>query len=465
MQNKNAYVWGLITKVAPAAIQIFTNMILARFLSPEDFGSIGVLTVIFTVANVLVDSGLGGSLVKEKDISRIDCSTIFIFNLTVSIILYFVIFFSASHIENFFSIDGLSTITRVLSLTFILGSIGLVPRAILIRNLKFNLICEITIISTFIAALCSIVMAYMGFGVYSLVANQLIISALTALLSIFSTKYRWFWGFSINSFKSLIPFGIFTSITSVIDTIYENLLTTLTGKCLNVSQAGYLSQAKKLEDGLSSSIASTIGNVSFPILTKFKEDSISFNREAISLFRTIVLFSFPILLTISLFSEQIVIIMFGQRWMPTAIYLQELIWAGLFIIMETTVRSYVKALCEVQKLMNATLVKRTIGIAIILSAIAINREWIIISYIISTVIGFIINMFLYAKISNHKFIPFLIKTCVYIIPPLLFYFLGIIVRFVVDSKMLCSFIVLAILVVYYLFLFVVHAKVRRHYSD
>lgn len=465
MQNKNAYVWGLITKVAPAAIQIVTNMILARFLSPEDFGSIGVLTVIFTVANVLVDSGLGGSLVKEKDISRIDCSTIFIFNLTVSIILYFVIFFSASHIEDFFSIDGLSTITRVLSLTFILGSIGLVPRAILIRNLKFNLICEITIISTFIAALCSIVMAYMGFGVYSLVANQLIISALTALLSIFSTKYRCFWGFSVKSFKCLIPFGIFTSITSVIDTIYENLITTLTGKCLNVSQAGYLSQAKKLEDGLSSSIASTIGNVSFPVLTKFKEDSISFNREAISLFRTIVLFSFPILLTISLFSEQIVIIMFGQRWMPTAIYLQELIWAGLFIIMETTVRSYVKALCEVRKLMNATLVKRTIGIAIILSAIAINREWIIISYIISTVIGFIINMFLYAKISNHKFIPFLIKTCVYIIPPLLFYFLGIIVRFVVDSKMLCSFIVLAILVLYYLFLFAVHAKVRRHYSD
>lgn len=449
MQNKKAYVWGLITRVGPAAIQILTNMILARFLSPEDFGTVGVLTIIFTVANVLVDSGLGGSLVKEKDITRIDCSTISTFNLSVSSLLFVILFLFAPFTETYFDIEGLTGITRLLSLTFILGAIGLVPRALLIRDLQFGKLCFITIAAIGIAAISSIAMAYWGMGVYALVGYQLINSLMTTAFAMVFTKYKDYFGFSIDSFKRLIPFGIFTSVTSVIDTIYENLLTTLTGKYLNVAQAGYLSQAKKLEEGLSTSVASTIGNISFPILTKLKDDSKVFQKEAWSLFRTIVILSFPVLLVVSLFAEPLISLLFGKTWAPASYYLQALIWAGLLLIMETTVRSFIKALCEVKKLMNATLLKRSLGIIIIFCALIANPEWILIAYIVSTFVGLIINVFLYTKISGQSSISCFASMVKYLLPPMAFYLLGLLCTKMISSVILCIALVLALLIMYY----------------
>ena len=117
MQNKTAYIWGLLSRFAPQAIYLGTTMMLARFLTPDDFGQIGVLSVIFVVANVLLDAGLGGSLVKEKEIKDVDCSSIFIFNIFVSLFIYALLFFSSNILEIFFGIDGLSAVICTINLS------------------------------------------------------------------------------------------------------------------------------------------------------------------------------------------------------------------------------------------------------------------------------------------------------------------------------------------------------------
>ena len=270
MKNKTAYIWGLIGRFAPQVIYLATTMILARFLTPDDFGQIGVLSVIFTVAYVLMDSGLGGSLIKEKDISDIDCSSIAFFNLCISVSIYALLFLLSDTLETYFEVEGLSNVIRVLGLVFPITAFGIVPRALLNRNLQFKKVSENLILAVILAATVSIIIAILGGGVYALVSYQLANNLIIVILNSIALKYHFSIKFSLSSLKRLLPFGITTSIITVVDTVYENILTTFTGKYMNIQEAGYLYQAKRLEESLTQSIATTIGSVSFPIMTRLK---------------------------------------------------------------------------------------------------------------------------------------------------------------------------------------------------
>ena len=174
MSNSNAYVWGLMSRFAPQGLYLITTMVLARFLAPSDFGTMGVLAVIFTVANILLDSGLGGSLIQKEDINDDDCSTISSFNIIVSAIIYCSLFISASRIETFFEISDLSGVVKTVSLVFPITAVGIVPLSILKRQLKFREIFISTLSGVVIASFFAIVIAIKGGGVYALVYYQII---------------------------------------------------------------------------------------------------------------------------------------------------------------------------------------------------------------------------------------------------------------------------------------------------
>ena len=451
MQHKMAYVWGLAGKFVPSFIHLVANIILARFLTPDDFGTIGVVTIIFTVANVLIDSGLGGSLVKEKNITKLDCSTIATFNSVVGLIIYVIIFFSAGFWESYFEIDGLTSIIRILSITFLIGPIGLVPKAIMNRELKFGAISIIAIVSILVASVVSIVMALMGSGVWSLVAFQLVNTAVMVLISCVYCKYIISFRFSWESFKRLFSFGFFTTITSAIDTIYENLITTLTGKYLNVTHAGYLSQAKKLEEALTTSMATAIGNVSFPIITKLKDDIHAFRKECFSVYKVIPLLTFPLLLMVSAFSTEIVELLFGKQWIPAGPYLSALIYAGLFIILETLIRSFIKSFCEVKKLAVATLIKRTLGILILIVAIIIKPESIVNAYILSSLVGLVVNAILFHRILTVSLWELFWRTLIILIPSVFTYLVVVLfVKTITETLSLQVVLSIFALALYYL---------------
>lgn len=433
MQHKESYLWGLTSKFGPAFIQLFANMILARLLCPSDFGTVGVLTIIFSVANVLVDSGLGGSLIKEKEISKIDCSTIACFNSGIGLFFFILIFSTAGYIESYFGIDGLADVTRCLSFAFLLGPIAVVPQALLARDLKFKQTCQIAIISVLGASVFAVAMALFGFGVYSLVVLQLANILFNAVLACVYCRYIPRYKFSMSSFRRLIPFGAFTTMTGVIDTIYENLLTTLTGKYLNVQQAGYMSQAKRVEDTLGTTITKTIANVSFPIITKLKENLPRFKAETQSVYRNVPLLVTPALLTVSLFAAPILVLLFGEQWEPTSYYLQALVFAGIVMINETLLRSFIKSFGAVKQLMYITIIKRVVGIAIILASLIINPMYIVHGYIISAFFGFILNAFMYSEIIGVSVLTIAKDTVLTIIPSLAIYLALVAVKQWSDS--------------------------------
>ena len=449
MQHKSEYIWALIGRVVPLLIYLGTTMILARFLTPDDFGMVGVLSIFLMVAQTLMDAGLGGSLIKEKEISNLDCSTIFVFNIVVSIILYVLIFIFAGTIENYFSTPDLSIIVRILCSVFIVNAFGLVPTSLLMRHLRFRIITIINISSVIIAAIAAIVLALSVRNVYALVTYQLVCAFITVTLSSVASKYKWSLKFSLASLRHLLPFGIFTTLSNVIDTVYENLTTFFFGKYLNMQQAGFLSQAKRLEEVPTLSIVQTINSVAFPLLNQLRNDQMTFAKECTETFKVVMLLILPLLAVLAFFSEPIILLVLGYQWTSAAPYLTLLVLAAVFRIAETLNRTFIKSTTKVQELFRYTLIKRVIGIAIILFSLYIEPSFMLYAYIISTFIGYIVNAILLSHISV---ITFSTQSKLFIstlLPSIAFYLTMIAVRLCFNSLVIEIFIGILLLLVYY----------------
>lgn len=448
--NTKSYFWGILSKFLPQGLYLFTTIILARFLSPDDFGMIGVLAVIFAVANILLDSGLGGSLIKETTITKLDCSTISVFNIIVGIIIYTILFLLAPFIEGYFNIIGLGNVVRILSLIFPISAFGLVPLSLLKRNLEFDRLFISYVSGVVIASIVAVSLAVSGYGVYALVSYQLVNNLVLVILNFVFSKYKLSFAFSSSSFKRLIPFGFFTCIVSIVDTVYENIMTMLTGRYLNVQTAGYLYQAKRLEETMSSSLATAIGSVAFPVLSRVKDDKVIFNQECRKTFSTITLLVFPALITVSLFSSSILVILFGEQWEPSSIYLRVLMFAGIFILMEKLILSFIKAFGQVKQLSAWTLVKRGMGILVLLASLAYNPESMIYAYLFTTFIGFCVNSYVFTSLSGIS-VKGLVLLVLRNILPVAIYFLVIYFMSSILSELVCMTAAGLYLTIYYLF--------------
>lgn len=448
MQSSKLYIYGLGGKFIPQAIYILTNLVLARLLSPSDFGIIGVLTVFFMIAETMMDAGLGGSLINKKVITKIDCSTVFVFNLTVSHLLYIVLFIGADYIEQYFKITDLSTITRVVGLVFVINSWGLVVNTLIAKELRFKEMMRLSIICGIIASIVSIVFAACGLGVYSLVAYQLTLAICRVIGAYILHPMRLSFKFSIKSFREIAPFGMYTTFILIIDNIYENILTVLYGKYLTLREAGYISQSKRIEESASKTLIATINSVAFPLLSSIKEKTL-FIKEANDLYKSICLMLFPLLILVSVFSEEVITILFGKEWVDAGIYLSFLIYAGVFMIMEALYRNFIKSLGEVKQLLIYTVYKRIVGFSLIFTALAISIDYVLYLYVVSAVVAFLLNLYLFCKLTGERFISHIIKNVLYVLPCLVYLFCIVIVEKLELSQLLFSLLLSATFVAAY----------------
>lgn len=408
MKNVGAYIWNFTAKFGTQVLWLVTTMILARYLTPDDFGTIGILSILFLVANTLTESGLGGALVIQKELLKSDCSTISVFNIVVSTSIYAIVFVCANRIEAFYNVDNLATLTRVISLVFVIGSFGIVPRTILFHQLRFKELCIISLSSVILGAVCAILLAFNNAGVYSLVAYQLVQVTANTIGCIGVSKYKFSLQFSTASFKKLFSFGFYTTITGVVDTIYENIMAAIFGKYLNVTQAGYLSQAKRIEEASSQSLLMTVNGTAFPILAKYKDDIDSFKKEAISIQTFFSYLLFPLLMILCVFSKEVILLLFGSQWIDASQYLSVLVIASLFLIMDSISRNFIKSLGRVEILFKATMLKRVIGCLLMVIFGLYSVQYILFAYVISAFIGVIINSISYSRIIKENMIHVLL---------------------------------------------------------
>lgn len=348
------------------AISFVSNIVLARLLTPDDYGVIGMLAIFIAISNTFIDGGFGSALIQKKEPTKEDYSTIFWWNMFLSIVLYALLYVCAPLIAGFYELPMLSDVLRVQGVVLIINALSIIQQNQLRKQLKFKRLATVTVISATLSAGIAIVLAWQGWGVWALVAQQILLSTFTAI--ILWVLNRWYPSlvFSRESFKQLFSFGGFILASSLINTFCNNIQGLLIGRFFSPAILGYYTQAYKLEQISSTSISTVVDQVSYPILAELQNDNTSLVRVYKTLSLSIAFVTTPLMLVLIILAEPIILLLYSDKWLPSVEYFQILCIAGIAICMQGVSYHAVASKGESKDLFKWTIIKRLAGLFLVL---------------------------------------------------------------------------------------------------
>lgn len=317
-KTKVGMFWNAFEKIAVQGISFVLNIILARLLTPHDYGTIGMLIIFLTFSNVFVDSGFTRALIQRQNRTEKDFSTTLIFNVVVSCLLYLILFVASPAIANFYDTPELVSLQRVFFVVIILNSLTVVQSAKLQINVDFKSIALINAAATILSGGIAIYAAYRGAGPWALVIQAIIKSAVSAAL--FWVVGRWIpqTGFSRESFKRLFGFGSKLLATGLLSTTITNINNLIIGKIYNPASLGFYTRAQQFPELTVGTLGSVLNNATFPLMATLQDKS----DELMSAFRKLIklsaLVSFPAMVGLAVLSDDIIMVLLGEKWMPAA---------------------------------------------------------------------------------------------------------------------------------------------------
>lgn len=271
----NGVIWSAVEKFSSLAIQMICTLIIAQFLTPKDFGTVGMLTIFIAIAQCLVDSGFRTALIRKTDANALDYSSVFIFNILLSAILYCMLFFCSPFIALFYNLPELEKIAKIAFVVIPINAFGIIQGTILTKNLQFKTITRVSLYSSFISGIVGILLAFHFKSLWALVIQHVLFNLLQTCFLWLLTKWRPILDFSLASIKSMLSFSFNMMLSSLIGTIFSNLYGLVIGKLYTPADLGNYSQAQKLQSLPSTSITEVIQRVSYPVLSKFQNDDVT----------------------------------------------------------------------------------------------------------------------------------------------------------------------------------------------
>ena len=310
-------------------LQFFVSVLLARLLSPEDFGVIAMLYVFISLAAVFVDSGFSSALIQRQDITATDESTVFFFNLGMGIIVAIALCFAAPLIAIFFELPILQNLIYVMALNLFIGAFGSIHSALLTKAMNLKTIMKVGGVATLFSGLLAIVLAWRGFGVWSLAWQTLVSSLITVVLLWWWHPWRPQWVFNQHSLHRLFRFGGFMMVSALLDTLYTRLYAVLIGKLFSSKELGFYSRAENTQQLPVNLLANVLSRVAFPAFSATAHEPDKLARGLQKALMMIMMLNIPAMLGLSVVAEPLVVTLFGAKWLPSVPFLQVLCLAGV----------------------------------------------------------------------------------------------------------------------------------------
>lgn len=382
-------IWVFLEKGASTIIQFVSLIILGRLLSPNDYGTYGIMMVFITLSDTLVDSGFGGALVNKKNINQQDINTLFVTNAIISLILYVFIFISAPYIERFYQIENLSVYFRTIGLVVIIYAMSIVQNALILRELKFKLSAIINVVSSIISTLVAILLAYYGLGVWALIAQILLQSTIstTILWLLNSVKIRF--SFSKQSFSFFWNFGSNLLGANILQTIANNISNSVIPKIGSLKDSGLYFQANKLTNVPVNILALSIDKGFFPILSQTSDIKI-IAQKARQLCRIIVTITAPIFPLMSICSLSIIKLVVGDQWLGSSVFFSILLWGVFPLVWQSICRNIIKSTGETGYILKIEIFKSVIMLLIVLLSLFFGVIFLTVGFTVAAYIGAII---------------------------------------------------------------------------
>ena len=394
--------WGFADNILGLGITAVANIILARILSPADFGIIGMTAIFMTLSTSLVDSGFTGALTRKKDTVKADFDTVFYFNLAISCLLYAILFFCSPFIARFFREPILVPVIRILGISLIINAFGIVQKIILVRRIDFRTQAWISLVSSFAAAVAAVAMAFYGFGVWSLVVLQVGKLAVNTILLWSVSKWHPGLCFSRKSFKDMFSFGSRLLITSIISTIWSEMYSFIIGKMYSSSVLGQYSRADKVKNMVTSNVSSVMQKVSYPVLASIQDEGERQINVYRKILKTTVLISFTAVFGIWAVAGPFIITVFGNQWLPAVDYLRILCFSGLFLPLMMCSANVINADGRSDITLVLEIVKTVMGLIPVVFGIIFSVEALLWSMVGVSFILFVVHAAYVSKVIHYS---------------------------------------------------------------
>ena len=418
LQRKAAsgIVWTALQNYSTMFIQFVSGIILARLLTPYDYGCIGMLTVFMVLAEAFIDGGFGSALIQKKRPTQEDYSTIFWWNMIMSFSMYFILFCCAPYIARFYSIPLLSDVLRVQGIILFIYAFNVVQRNQLRKKLDFRVLSIVTIVTSLLALGITIILAYKGCGVWALVVQNIVTSLIPAVVFWFYVKWRPILVFSKDSFRELFGFGFYMFLTHLINSFSQQVQGLLIGKVYSPSTMGYYSKALSTEKLASTSISRVMTQVTYPLYAEVQDDRQSLVGIIKRLTSIIAYVSFPLLFILLLIARPLFVLLYSDVWIQSVPYFRVLCIAGLAVCLQSINLQTISAIGKSNVMFVWTLVKRTVGLFAILSGLFLfGMNGLLVGVVINSWFSFFVNIVLVSKYIGYKWtrqlidlLPFLV---------------------------------------------------------
>lgn len=374
-------------KFGTMAIQLLTTMILARFLLPEDFAIVAMCSIFLSLSEMLIDSGMAGSIIFYKDVKEIELHTLFWTNLMLSLTIYLLLFLTSGWIASFYKVPVLQNIIKVIGFSSVIHSLCLIQSALLSKELKFKIQGKILVLSAICSSIIVIGLAYYQAGVWTLVAQPILLKFFQVIFYLIHGSYTPRFAYSLKSLKRHWKFGSRLLASSFLKLIYDNIYVQIIGKVVSLKDAGYYAQAKRFNDIPTNIITYPLERVLFPALAS-SDNKVERMKKMAQFFAMILI---PVLLLAALLSNNIILILLGQKWLSSGWILSYLFIGTIGAALESLNRSFVKASGETKILLKFDLIKRVINIVVLIIGMFWSLEGILIAFIINGFISWGIN--------------------------------------------------------------------------
>lgn len=394
--------WSFIDNIASSGVTFLVGLVLARLLTPAEYGIMAMIAIFIAISNSIIDSGFSNALIRKIHIDRIDYNTVFYFNLLVSIVIYLLLFFASPAISSFFKEPILINVTRIIGWVVIINALAIIPRTIFVRNIDFKTQTKISLISSVSSGIIGIGMALSNMGVWSLVGQQISRQLLNTLFLWIFCKWRPVWEFSIKSFRELFGFGSKLLLSGLLDTIYKNIYYIVIGRFYTSSQLGQFTRAEQFKTIFSSNLTTVVQRVSYPVLSSIQEEPERLREAYRKVIKITMLVTFACMLGLAAVSKSLLLILIGEKWLPAVHFLQIICFSGMLYPLHAINLNILQVKGRSDLFLKLEILKKVIAIGPIIIGIFCGIEYMLYGSVCTSFIAYFLNSYYSADLINYS---------------------------------------------------------------
>lgn len=399
-KTQKGLVWSFVERFATQGVQFLFGIILARLLSPEDYGTIAMPLVFLAIAQCFIDSGFSTALIRKPDLTEEDLSTAFYFNIGVGVICYFALFLTSPLIADFYNTPILTDLLKVTALATLFNPLCAVQQAILTRKIDFKTQAIVSLSGAIVSGSVGLVMAYSGYGIWSLVFQQVggyvIRTILLWILGRWKPKRKWSW----ESFRYLWGFGSKMLGSALLDTTYNNIYPIVIGKFFSANDLGNYTRAQQFATLPSSNVTGVLQRVTFPVLSKIQNEDERLARNYRKILKLSAFLIFPMMLMLSAIADPLVRVILTDKWKGCIILLQIVCFSMMWYPIHAINLNLLTVKGRSDLFFRLEIFKKVCGVCVMCVTIPHGIIWMVSGGIVSSMIALVINTYYTGKLIN-----------------------------------------------------------------